>query len=207
MIADHQHRIYLASRSPRRRALLKQIGVNFEVLMFRDEPPRGPDVDETPLAGEHAHDYVTRLARLKAEVGWMCLIKRGLPKLPVLASDTTISLDDEIMGKPADREAAEAILQRLSGRAHEVLTAVAMSFEGQTKIKLSATTVEFKLLTEQNIKHYVATGEPFGKAGAYAVQGLAAAFIARIEGSYSGVMGLPLFETAELLGEFGMEIL
>lgn len=203
----HPHQtIYLASASPRRRELLKQIGVHFEVLLLRMHPSRN-DVDETPLAGEDPRDYVLRLARAKAEVGGMAFKARRLPAHPVLAADTTVTLDGEIIGKPRDRAEAEAILARLAGKRHEVLTAVAVAFDGEVEVSLSASTVEFAPLDAHAIKRYVASGESHDKAGAYAIQGRAAAFVTRLEGSYSGVMGLPLCETVQLLQKFGIEVL
>ncbi|MDD5402999.1 MAG: Maf family protein [Sulfuricella sp.] len=205
-MANRHHAIYLASASPRRRELLKQIGVRFEVLLLRDHPSR-MDVDETPHGGEDPRDYVLRLARLKAEAGSRASRARHLPAYPVLAADTSVILDGQIIGKPADRGEAENMLARLAGRRHEVLTAVAVAFEERVEIMLSASTVEFAPLDARRIKRYVASGESHDKAGAYAIQGRAAAFVARLEGSYSGVMGLPLFETAQLLQKFGMEVI
>jgi septum formation protein len=198
--------IYLASSSPRRRELLKQIGVRFEVLLLRTHPSRS-DVDETPHAGEDPREYVLRLARAKAEAGNMACRARCLPAYPVLAADTTVVLDGAIIGKPADRAEAEATLARLAGRSHEVLTAVAMAFDDRIEVKLSVSSVGFAPLDAATIKRYVASGESQDKAGAYAIQGRAAAFVARLEGSYSGVMGLPLCETSQLLRKFGIEIL
>ncbi len=199
------NRIYLVSRSPRRRELLKQIGVAPDLLLLRSDLSRPADVDETPYSGEPAEDYVRRIARAKAEVGWAHLLHRRLPKLPVLAADTTISLGGEIIGKPDHREHAAAILRRLSGRTHEVLTCVTMMLDERIEERLAVSRVEFKALSEDEIKRYASSGEPFDKAGAYAIQGLAAIFVSRLEGSYSGVMGLPLFETAQLLERFGVE--
>ncbi|MBZ0093358.1 MAG: Maf family nucleotide pyrophosphatase [Sulfuricellaceae bacterium] len=204
-MATGSNRIYLVSRSPRRRELLKQIGIVPEPLLLRSDLLRPADVDETPYSGEPVEDYVRRIARAKAETGWAHLLQRRLPKLPILAADTTIGLDGEIIGKPDDREHAEAILRRLSGRMHEVLTCVTMVQDEHIEERLAVSRVEFKALSEDEIKRYAASGEPFDKAGAYAIQGLAAIFVARLEGSYSGVMGLPLFETAQLLELFGVE--
>jgi septum formation protein len=192
-------RIYLASQSPRRRELLQQIGVGFELLV--------PDVNEAPLAREAPADYVARIARIKAEVAWMRVMEGKLPRLPVLAADTTVALGRSILGKPADREEAQTMLARLSGRRHRVYTAVAVAFGGRLEQRLSATTVQFRALTEREIRHYAASGEPLDKAGAYAIQGRAAAFVSALSGSYSGVMGLPLYETAGLLADFGIDIL
>lgn len=198
--------VYLASASPRRRELLKQIGVRYGVLLLRAHPSR-TDVDETPLRGEDPREYVLRLARAKAAAGNMACRARHLPVHPVLAADTTVTLDGAIIGKPSDRAEAEAILARLAGRRHEVLTAVAMAFDDRLEVMLSASTVEFAALDAHAIKRYVASGESHDKAGAYAIQGRAAAFVTRLEGSYSGVMGLPLCETTQLLQKFGIEVL
>ena len=205
MISDKK--IYLASRSPRRRELLAQIGVGFDLLLLRDDLARGNDVDESPLPGENPHDYVLRVSHAKAEVGWLRVQQRRLPHFPVLGADTVVVLNDRIMGKPANRDEAMEMLLALSGKRHEVLTAVAVAHAGRIEQKLSATIVQFGKLTDHAIRHYAMTGEPLDKAGAYAIQGQAAAFIEKIEGSYSGVMGLPLYETAELLAEFGIEVL
>jgi septum formation protein len=192
-------RIYLASRSPRRRELLKQIGVNFEVLLFREHFGRGADVDEVPHPGEKPEDYVRRVTRDKADVGWLRVQQRALPRHPVLAADTEVTLGDRIFGKPSSRADAAAMLRELAGREHRVLTGVAIRYEEFFEMAVSETVVRFGPLSEQDITHYVESGEPLDKAGAYAIQGRAAAFIPEIHGSYSGVMGLPLFETAQLI--------
>ena len=201
-----QH-IYLASRSSRRRELLKQIGVSFEVLLLREGPGRGSDVDETTLPGETPSDYVMRVAREKAQAGWQRLGQRRLLRFPVLAADTAVAVDQQILGKPSGREQALAFLRRLSGRSHYVHTAVAVCLESRMELLVSTTEVRFRELGEPEMRGYVATGEPMDKAGAYAIQGRAAAFIPSISGSYSGVMGLPLFETSDLLGRFGYSML
>ena len=200
-------RIYLASKSPRRRDLLRQIGVNFDVITFR-AGARGSDadVDETPIAGEAVDHYVERLALAKAEAGVRRVQWRRLLARPVLAADTTLELDGEIIGKPHDAADAHAILGRLSGRRHRVLTAVAISDGERTRSRLSVSEVRFRTLSEHEIRRYVATGEPMDKAGAYGIQGQAAVFIEEIRGSYSGIMGLPLFETAALLEVFGYPV-
>lgn len=199
-----QARIYLASRSPRRRELLRQIGVHFDVLVFRGgERGEDPDVDETPLPGEQVEHYVERLALTKAEAGCRRLQWRSLPQNPVLSADTTLELDGEIIGKPVDASDAGAILRRLSGRTHRVLTAVAMSSGDSTRSRISINEVRFRKLSDAEIRAYVASGEPMDKAGAYGIQGRAAVFIEEIRGSYSGIMGLPLYETAQLLDTFG----
>lgn len=195
-------RIYLASRSPRRRELLKQIGVSFEVLLFREHGLRGRDMDETPRAGEPPDAYVTRIAKEKADAGWQRVVQRSLPRHPVLAADTTVCLRDKIYGKPADRAEAIAMLRELSGREHRVLTAVVLCFDGHDDTVLNENVVRFRDLEDTEIAQYVDTGEPFDKAGGYAIQGRAAAFIPEILGSYTGVMGLPLYETASLLRKF-----
>lgn len=200
-------KIYLASRSPPRRELLAQIGVGFELLLLRDDLARGMDVDESPLPGENPHDYVLRVSHAKAEVGWLRVQQRRLPLFPVLAADTAVVLNDRIMGKPANRDEAMEMLLALSGKRHEVLTAVAVAHAGRIEQKLSASIVQFGKLTDHAVRRYAMTGEPLDKAGAYAIQGHAAAFIEKVEGSYSGVMGLPLYETAELLAGFGIEVL
>jgi septum formation protein len=197
-------RIYLASRSPRRRDLLRQIGVNFDVLTFRSgERGEDADVDETPIPGEAVERYVERLALAKAEAGVRRVRWRKMLSHPVLAADTTLELDGEIIGKPCDAADAHAILGRLSGRQHRVLTAIAMSDGERTRSRLSVSEVRFRTLSEHDIRHYIATGEPMDKAGAYGIQGHAAIFIEEIRGSYSGIMGLPLFDTAALLEIFG----
>ncbi|MDD5240894.1 MAG: Maf family protein [Sulfuricella sp.] len=206
MAIGNKH-IYLASRSPRRRELLAQIGVGFEPLLLREDPARSTDVDETPLPDEKPRDYALRIGHVKAETAWLRVQQRRLPQLPVLAADTIVALGNRIMGKPANREQAMEMLAALSGQKHEVLTVVAMANGSKTEQKLSVSTVQFGILTDQAIRRYAMTGEPFDKAGAYAIQGRAATFIEKIEGSYSGVMGLPLYETAQLLSSFGIEVL
>ena len=195
-------KIYLASRSPRRRELLKQIGIAFEVLLLREQPGRAPDVDEAALPGEAPRDYVTRVCRLKADVGWERVLQRQLRRQPVLAADTAVCLENEILGKPADRADAARMLAQLSGREHRVLTAVALRLDARSQVVVSETTVRFGALSEGDIRAYVESGEPMDKAGAYAIQGRAAAFVTELRGSYSGVMGLPLYETARLVESF-----
>jgi septum formation protein len=203
--------VYLASRSPRRRDLLTQIGVRFEPLPLRLAPPRGPDIAEAQRPDETAVDYVERVAREKAEFGRTILFQRSLAYHPVLTADTEVIIDDQVLGKPAGPAQAKEFLQRLSNRTHEVRTCVAVAFgRGQAARLVAATSVSivtFRELTESEIDKYAATGEPYDKAGGYAIQGLGAVFIERLEGSYSGVMGLPLFETAALLREAGVKIL
>jgi septum formation protein len=201
-VAHNLPRIYLASRSPRRRELLKQIGVSFEVLLFREHGLRGRDMDETPRQDELPDAYVTRVAKGKADAGWQRVVQRGLPRHPVLAADTTVCLGNTIFGKPADRADAIAMLRALSGREHRVLTAVVLWFDATVDAILNENVVRFRDLNDAEIAQYVDTGEPFDKAGGYAIQGRAAAFIPEILGSYTGVMGLPLYETASLLRKF-----
>jgi septum formation protein len=181
--------ILLASASPRRSELLRQIGVAHEV--------RPVDVDESARPGEAPSGYVLRLAEAKAAALWARLDAAG--RLPVLAADTTVALEGEIFGKPADADAARAMLGRLSGRTHEVHTAVALRHAGGASARVSSSSVSLRQLTPAEIDAYWRTGEPADKAGGYAVQGRAAVFIRHIAGSYSGIMGLPLYETWELL--------
>jgi len=199
VITQLDRSIYLASRSPRRRELLAQIGVRFQVLMFRDQPETDAELDEAVLEGETPRRYVERLARAKAQAGWQRLEQRNLPRAAVLAADTTVALDGRILGKPADRRDAAAMLRALSGRRHAVLSAVAVRYETQLECAVSESEVEFRVLAPDDIRRYVATGEGDDKAGAYAIQGRAAQFVTALHGSYSGVMGLPLYETAQML--------
>jgi septum formation protein len=199
--------IYLASRSPRRRDLLKQLGVKFDPLLLRLSGPRGADVDETQHPGEPPAEYVERTAREKAAFGLQVLGMRTMLHRPVLAADTVVILDGEVLGKPADRDVAAAFLRRLSGRVHEVRTAVALAMEGPVLCDTSISLVTFRELDEKEIERYCATPEPYDKAGGYGIQGLAALFVERIEGSYTGVMGLPLFETGRMLTQAGIRLL
>ncbi len=195
-------RLYLASQSPRRRELLKQLNVNFDMLPLRAAPGRA-DVEEIPLPEETASAFVERMAKEKARCGWKRVQERGLPRQPVLGADTDVELDGIILGKPASRRQAEEILGRLSGRDHWVHTAVAVMFNERLEFRLSSSKVIFAPLSAADIGAYLASGEALDKAGAYAIQGRAGRFVQRIEGSYSGIMGLPLYETAELLRLFG----
>jgi septum formation protein len=195
-------RIYLASQSPRRRELLKQIGINFEMLLLRSDPRRNLEVDETPHTGEQPENYVRRVSQAKAEAGYNVLKLRNLPEFPVLAADTTVTLDGKIFGKPDSAEQAAAMLRQLSGREHQVLSAVAIAFEEHVEVALSTSTVRFVTLSEERIQRHVHIREYTDKAGGYAIQGQAGAFIEHLSGSYSGVMGLPLFETVQLLQHF-----
>ena len=196
--------IYLASQSPRRRELLRQIGVAFELIPLREGPGCDADIDETPHHGENADDYVLRVTGDKARAAARIIAARRVLPLPVLVADTTVVCDDDILGKPASADEAAHMLGRLAGRAHRVLTAVAVATEDRMATRVSESQVWFRPLDAAEIRRYVAIGESHDKAGAYAVQGLAAAFITRIDGSYSGIMGLPLAETAELLRSYGI---
>jgi septum formation protein len=191
--------VYLASRSPRRRELLSQIGVRFHLLLFRARPGEPAEIDEAPLGGEAPDSYVMRLARAKADAGWRRMLQRNLPPGPVLAADTTVAVDGRIYGKPASRDDAAATLRVFSGRTHEVLTAVALKHDDWLESVLSRSEVRFKSMSAEEIANYVASGECDDKAGAYAIQGRAARYVAELRGSYSGVMGLPLYETGQLL--------
>jgi septum formation protein len=202
MVTPVDRGIYLASRSPRRRELLTQIGVRYHLLLFRERPGERPEVNEDPRAGEAPDAYVERMARAKAEAGWKRMLQRNLPLAPVLAADTTVALEGRIFGKPADRAEAASMLKELSGRSHEVLTAIALTNGDRLDSSLSRSEVHFRKMTASEIEDYVATGEADDKAGAYAIQGRAARFISELRGSYSGVMGLPLYETARLLEAF-----
>jgi septum formation protein len=194
--------IYLASQSPRRRQLLQQIGVAFELLL--------PDVDEDAEAleavrrGEGAEAYVRRVTRAKLAAARERLRRRALPPLPIVAADTTVAIGRTILGKPLDAAAAGAMLQRLSGRSHRVLSGVAVHDGVRAALALNVSHVRFARLPRAVIDAYVASGEPFGKAGAYAIQSALAGWVERIDGSHSGIMGLPLFETAQLLRRAGV---
>jgi len=196
-------RIYLASRSPRRRELLGQIGVRFDLLLFRAAPREDAEVNEAWLPGETPEAYVQRVARAKAEFAAGLLAHRRILARPVLAADTTLDLDGEVIGKPRDEADAAAILARLSGRRHRVLTAIAMARDDRVEHRLSISVVHFRELSTDEIRRYVNSGEPTDKAGAYGIQGRAAMFIEEIHGSHSGIVGLPLCETALLLRDFG----
>jgi septum formation protein len=199
--------IYLASKSPRRQELLRQLGIEFTELLLREAVGRRRDIVEAPRKGESPIEYIKRVARTKAAVGWHQMGRRGLAPKPVLAADTEVVLDGTVLGKPKDAMGAVDMLRRLSGQTHEVSTAVAIRWNTKILIAVSLSRVTFRALIDDEIERYVATGEPFDKAGAYAIQGRAAAFVSHLEGSYSGVMGLPLFETAEILAKIGLEVL
>jgi len=186
--------LYLASQSPRRRQLLAQLGLEFRQLDV--------DVEEVHGPGEPAEDYVRRVAREKAGAGLLAVV--AVPQAIVLGADTEVVLDGEVFGKPRDQADAAAMLRRLSGRRHQVLSSVALVSAAREAQVMSVSEVEFAELTDAEIERYIATGEPMGKAGAYAIQGRGEVFIRHLSGSYSGVMGLPLHDTAKLLREFGV---
>jgi septum formation protein len=197
--------IYLASQSPRRRQLLQQIGVPHELLLA------GPEEDaealEAERAGELPLDYVARVTRAKLQAARQRHRRRGLPEAPILCSDTTVALGRRILGKPADADDARRTLSLLSGRTHRVITAVALAWGRREALAVNVSRVRFAAVGAAEIDAYVASGEPFGKAGAYAIQSAAAAWVAHIEGSYSAIMGLPLYETAELLKKAHVRLL
>ncbi|MBS1131342.1 MAG: Maf-like protein [Proteobacteria bacterium] len=196
-------RLYLASRSPRRRELLNQIGIDFDTVVFRDGMRADSETDETPLPGEKPVAYVERVARAKAIHGLKIVEERKLPMRPVLSADTTLEFNGEIIGKPVDRADAAAILRRLSGQTHRVLTGVAINHMGHTEYVLSSSEVTFREIDDEEIRHYVMSGEPMDKAGAYGIQGRAGLFVKHLAGSFTGVMGLPVCETGELLKRLG----
>ena len=199
--------VYLASKSPRRQELLRQLGVEFEELLLREAPGRRRDIVEEPRKDEPPLEYVKRIARTKASLGWHRMQRRELPPRPVLGADTEVVLDGAAVGKPVDAAGAVVMLTALSGRTHDVMTAVAVRWQSELAIAVSTSRVAFRVIPGDEIERYVVTGESLDKAGAYAIQGRAAAFVQHIEGSYSGVMGLPLFETAEMLSRIGFPVL
>jgi septum formation protein len=192
--------IYLASQSPRRAQLLTQIGVSFELLL----PQADEDAEalELPLPHELPAAYVLRVTQLKAQAAIARMLRLNLPVKPVLAADTVVAKGSRIYGKPKDAQDAILTLRALSGTSHSVLTAVAIALPHRSQTRLSKNRLRFARLSTSQIQQYVASNECFGKAGAYAIQGKAATFVRDLQGSYSGVMGLPLFETADLLGHF-----
>jgi septum formation protein len=198
--------LYLASKSPRRAALLAQLAVEFEPLLLREATGRPRDVLEEALDAEPAAHYVERMARTKAQIGWQRMHDRKLAERPVLGADTEVVLDGDVFGKPRDAADAVRMIRRLSGRTHQVLTAAALRYRDRTDVEVSVSKVTLRRLGAAEIERYVATGEPLDKAGAYALQGRAAAFVSRLEGSYTGVVGLPLFETAALLARVGVTV-
>ena len=194
--------IYLASQSPRRAQLLDQLGVRHELLLADGD--EDAEALEAERRGELPAAYVERVTRAKLAAARRRLTARGLPDAPILAADTTVALGARILGKPTDADQARAMLSALSGRTHRVLTAVAVSASRRTLFALNISRVHFAAIAPPDIDAYIASREPFGKAGAYAIQGRAAAWIARIDGSYTGIMGLPLHDTARLLRQAGL---
>jgi septum formation protein len=194
--------IYLASQSPRRRQLLEQIGVAHQLLL--PAPDEDAEALEALQPGEAPARYVQRVTALKLDAALARLRALGLPAGPVLCADTTVALGRDILGKPADARQAQAMLSRLAGQTHRVLTAVAVQKGRKRLTALSQSRVRFAPMSAAQIRAYVESGEPMGKAGAYGVQGWAASHIEHIQGSYSGIMGLPLFETAQLLRQLGV---
>lgn len=189
--------VYLASQSPRRRQLLEQMGVRYELLLA--EPDEDTELLERVIPGEAPLTYVKRVTQLKLEAAVLRMQKRQLSPAPVLCADTTVAIGRDILGKPENEQDALRILKTLSGQTHRVLTAVAVASGRLRLLSVSVSRVTFAPMKLSEIKAYVATGEPFGKAGAYGIQGSAARHISAIQGSYTGIMGLPIFETAELL--------
>ncbi|MBI3713372.1 MAG: septum formation inhibitor Maf [Burkholderiales bacterium] len=193
-------KIYLASKSPRRRELLRQADIDFELLLLREDVARGADVTEIALPNESPEAYVARVTQAKALAAWHVVLARHLPAHPVLAADTTVVIDGQILGKPVDKDDAKRILTLLSGRSHQVLTNIAIKYQQQFLQCTQSSEVRFATLSDSDIEAYCDTQEPYDKAGAYGIQGAAARFISHISGSYTGIMGLPIFETVELLG-------
>jgi septum formation protein len=196
-------RLYLASRSPRRRELLHQMGVEFTTIVFRDGERADSETDETPRPGEDPTRYVERVARAKSAHGLKVIRERKLPPRPVLSADTTLEFNGRIVGKPTDMAEASEILRSLSGQTHRVLTGVAVSEDWRTEYVVSVSEVRFRKLDDEEIRRYVLTGEGMDKAGAYGIQGRAGMFVEHLAGSFTGVMGLPVCETGELLKRFG----
>ncbi|WAW10582.1 Maf family nucleotide pyrophosphatase [Oxalobacter vibrioformis] len=200
-------KIYLASKSPRRRELLRQIDIDFELLFLGSKDPKNTDVvNEDVLPGELPQDYVRRISKEKADFAWHSLEQRRLLPRPVLTADTTVVLDNSILGKPQNKNEAATMLHKLSGKTHKVLTCVTIRKNDQLLQELQESEVTFAVLSDEIINHYCDTLEPYDKAGAYGIQGLAAKFITHISGSYSGIVGLPLYETTKLLREAGVDI-
>lgn len=199
--------LYLASKSPRRREILEQLGFHPIIVASNDHTLRNFEGDEVQLKDEAPQDYVLRIAREKALTAFEKIRSENRPVFPLLSADTTVIADGLILGKPDDEKQAREFLRRLSGRAHEVRTAVCVGTAVENlKTAVSISRVHFKPLSEQEISAYVRLAEPYDKAGGYGIQGLAGAFISKIEGSYSGIMGLPIYETCELLKLFGLDL-
>lgn len=200
-------KIYLASKSPRRRELLRQIGVDFELLPFSPaDGEKGDMINEDALPEELPHDYVRRISRKKADFAWQALEQRYRLPRPILTADTTVVLDNRILGKPQDKKEAAAMLRELSGKTHRVLTCITLRKKDELFQEVQESEVTFADLSNEEIENYCNTLEPYDKAGGYGIQGLAAKFIVHISGSYSGIVGLPLFETTRLLRKAGIAI-
>lgn len=197
MSNSEQVKLLLASTSPRRQALLAQLGISFSVFPV--------DVDETVRVGEIPGNYVRRMAQEKAELGWNNHVTRG-QTIAVVGADTAVILDESILGKPRDKAHGLEMLTSLAGRSHQVLTAVAVCKDGTSRVALSCSEVRFRSISEWEREAYWATGEPLDKAGGYGIQGIGAVFVEHIAGSYSGVMGLPIYETTQLLGDIGISV-
>ena len=193
---SNRTQFYLASSSPRRQELLSSVGLSFETVTV--------DVDEQHHEDESAAVFVTRLALAKVERAAELIAQNNYNDLPILAADTCVTIDSQVLGKPNDVEHAKTMLSLLSGRTHDVLTAIALKTANAVWQDLSQTQVTFTSLSQQEISAYCASGEPFDKAGAYAIQGLGSAFVKHIEGSYTGVVGLPMYETHRLLVKSGI---
>lgn len=200
-------KIYLASKSPRRRELLRQIGVDFELLPFSPaDGEKGDMINEDALPEELPHDYVRRISRKKADFAWQALEQRYRLPRPILTADTTVVLENRILGKPQDKKEAAAMLRELSGKTHRVLTCITLRKKDELFQEVQESEVTFADLSNEEIENYCNTLEPYDKAGGYGIQGLAAKFIVHISGSYSGIVGLPLFETTRLLRKAGIAI-
>ena len=202
----HENKIYLASKSPRRRELLHQIGIEFDLLLLRDAAPRGPDVTEIVLPDELPYDYVSRVTQEKAAMAWKVMQMRKMIARPILAADTTVVIDQKILGKPANRGEAMHMLNQLAGKTHLVLTSLAVQHANGLETVTQTSEVSFASLSNAQIEAYCQTTDPYDKAGAYGIQGAAARFISNINGSYSGIMGLSLFETCNVLRQSGIFI-
>lgn len=201
-----EKKIYLASKSPRRRELLRQVGIDFELLLLRSDGPRGADVTEEVVPGEAPIDYVARVAKEKAAFAADLVVRRRMTPRPVLSADTTVTIDGQILGKPANAAEATVMLQQLSGRTHQVLTAIAVQSASFSAQITQVSEVRFGVLSPAAIAAYCASPEPYDKAGGYGIQGPAAAFIEHIAGSHSGIMGLPIYETVQLLRQAGLPL-
>lgn len=199
-------RIYLASQSSRHRDSLKQIGVSFESLLLRHDPRRGIAMQEPQRTNESIPDYIERACRATAVEAQQAVLSRNLLALPVLAADTVMVLDDKVIDRPHNQSESAAMLQALSGREHQLISAVAVAFQSHVTFRLARTTVTFAKLDQERIAHYVLSNEGRDRAGAYAIDGFGAAFVTQIQGSHSAMLGLPLFETVELLREAGLSV-